>query len=74
LGGTSTAPQFYVANFNAATVEVYDGNFAPVTLAKGAFTDAQIPAGFAPFNIVNIAGKLYISRSEARARPLAKSC
>jgi uncharacterized protein (TIGR03118 family) len=61
LGGTSTAPQLYVANFHAGTVEVYDGNFAPVTLAKGAFTDAQIPAGFAPFNIVNIGGQLYIA-------------
>jgi uncharacterized protein (TIGR03118 family) len=61
LGGTSTAPQLYVANFHAGTVEVYDGNFAPVTLAKGAFTDAQIPTGFAPFNIVNIGGQLYIA-------------
>ncbi len=61
LGGTTTAPQLYVANFHAGTVEVYDGNFAPVTLATGAFTDAQIPSGFAPFNIVNLGGKLYVA-------------
>jgi uncharacterized protein (TIGR03118 family) len=61
FGGTSTAPQLYVANFHAGTVEVYDGNFAPVTLATGAFTDAQIPSGFAPFNIVNISGQLYVA-------------
>jgi len=61
LGGTATAPQLYVANFHAGTVEVYDGNFAPVTLAAGAFTDAQIPSGFAPFNIVNLGGKLYVA-------------
>ena len=62
LGGTSTAPQLYVANFHAGTVEVYDGNFAPVTtLAKGAFTDAQVPSGFAPFNIVNLNGALFVA-------------
>ena len=61
LGGTSTAPQLYVANFHAGTVEVYDGNFAPVSLASGAFTDSKIPAGFAPFNIVNLNGSLYIA-------------
>jgi uncharacterized protein (TIGR03118 family) len=61
FGGTSTSPQLYVANFHAGTVEVYDGNFAPVTFAKAVFTDAQIPAGFAPFNIVNIANQLYVA-------------
>ena len=61
LGGASTAPQLYVANFHSGAVEVYDGNFAPVTLAAGAFTDAKIPSGFAPFNIVNIGGKLYVA-------------
>jgi len=60
LGGTSTAPQLYVANFNSG-IEVYDGNFAPVTLAKGAFTDPLIPSGFEPFNIVNLGGKLYVA-------------
>lgn len=61
LGGTSTAPQLYVANFHAGAVEVYDGNFAPVSLASGAFTDSQIPKGFAPFNIVNLNGSLYVA-------------
>lgn len=67
LGGASTAPQLYVANFHAGTVEVYDGNFAPVNLAKGAFTDANIPAGFAPFNIVNLNGSLYIAYAKQDA-------
>ncbi|HLK50890.1 MAG TPA: TIGR03118 family protein [Bryobacteraceae bacterium] len=67
LGGTSTAPQIYVANFNAGTVEVYDGNFAPVKLASGAFTDSQIPAGFAPFNVQNLNGKLYVTYAKQDA-------
>ena len=61
LGGTTAAPQLYVANFSGAAVEVYDGNFAPVTMPAGAFTDSQIPAGYGPFNIVNINGKLYVA-------------
>jgi uncharacterized protein (TIGR03118 family) len=67
IGGTTTAPQLYVANFNAGTVEVYDGNFAPVKLASGAFTDSQIPAGFAPFNVANISGNLYVSYAKQDA-------
>ncbi len=67
LGGTATAPQIYVANFHAATVEVYDGNFAPVSLAAGAFTDSQIPKGFAPFNIVNFNGSLYVAYAKQDA-------
>lgn len=61
IGGSSSAPQLYVANFNSGAVEVYDGNFAPVTLAPGAFHDAQIPAGFAPFNVANLNGNLYVA-------------
>jgi uncharacterized protein (TIGR03118 family) len=67
LGGTATAPQIYVPNFNAGTIEVYDGNFAPVKLAAGAFTDSQIPAGFAPFNIQNLGGKLYVAYAKQDA-------
>jgi uncharacterized protein (TIGR03118 family) len=61
VAGTAAAPLLFVANFNAGTIEVYDGNFAPVTLTAGAFTDPQLPAGFAPFNVVNINGKLYVT-------------
>jgi uncharacterized protein (TIGR03118 family) len=60
--GTSGAPpQLYVANFHSGAVEVYDGNFAPVKLAAGAFTDSQLPAGYAPFNIANLNGSLYVA-------------
>ena len=67
LGGTSAAPQIYVPNFYAGTIEVYDGNFAPVTLPAGAFTDSQIPAGFAPFNVQNLGGKLYVTYAKQGA-------
>jgi uncharacterized protein (TIGR03118 family) len=58
---TTPSPQLYAANFKAGTIDVFDANFKPVTLASGAFTDPKIPAGFAPFNIWNIGGKLYVA-------------
>ena len=61
FGGTSAAPQLYIANFHSGAIEVYDGNFAPVTLASGAFKDPSIPSGFAPFNIVNLNNSLYVA-------------
>ena len=54
-------PQLYAANFLAGTIDVFDGDFKPVTLAAGSFTDPAIPAGYAPFNIWNLGGKLYVT-------------
>lgn len=64
---TTPAPQLYAANFKAATIDVFDANFKPVTLAAGAFTDPAIPAGFAPFNIWPIGGKLYVTYAKQDA-------
>jgi uncharacterized protein (TIGR03118 family) len=58
---TTPAPQLYAANFKAGTIDVFDANFKPVTLAAGAFTDPRIPAGFAPFNVWNLGGNLYVA-------------
>jgi len=64
---TTPAVQLYAANFKAGTIDVFDGQFKPVTLATGAFTDPAIPAGFAPFNIVPLGGKLYVSYAKQDA-------
>ena len=57
----SNSPDYiYAANFNSGKIEVYDGNWAAATL-PGTFTDPQVPAGFAPFNIQNLGGKLYVA-------------
>src|ERR1700693_4877394 len=50
----------YAANFSAGTIDVYDGTWAKATLA-GSFQDPTVPAGFAPFNIQLLAGKLYVT-------------
>ncbi len=65
----TTAPsiQLYAANFKAGTIDVFDSQFKPVTLAAGSFVDPRIPAGFAPFNIWNIGGKLYVAYAKQDA-------
>jgi len=61
IGQQGTANFLYVANFHTGAVEVFDTHFAPVSLSAGAFTDPMVPAGFAPFNVLNIGGKLFVS-------------
>jgi len=51
----------YVADFRKGRVQVYDTNFKSVRLADDAFEDERIPDGFAPFNIQNIGGNLYVA-------------
>jgi len=59
LGTTTAGPMLYAANFNAGTIDVWDGNLNPVTTAT--FANPNVPAGFAPFNIQNIGGTLYVT-------------
>ena len=51
----------YVANFFTGTVDVFDKNYMQQTLPAGAFTDPNLPAGFAPFNVQNIGGDIYVA-------------
>src|SRR5205809_61196 len=50
IGSVGTANYLYAADFPHGRVDVYDGSFAPATLA-GNFTDPGLPAGYAPFGI-----------------------
>jgi uncharacterized protein (TIGR03118 family) len=58
---TNAAPMIYAANFHSGAIEVYDTNYKPVTLAGTPFVDAAVPAGYGPFNIWNLGGKLYVT-------------
>jgi uncharacterized protein (TIGR03118 family) len=68
----------YVTNFRSGKVEVYDTNFKRVHLNEDAFDpdgdgdrDEQgaqgIPRGFAPFNIQNIGGTLFVTYAKQDA-------
>jgi uncharacterized protein (TIGR03118 family) len=60
-GGT---PRIYVPNFNTGAVEVYDQGWNTLAVA---FIDPAIPAGFAPFNVQNLGGKLYVTYAKQDA-------
>jgi len=58
--------RLYATDFHNAKVDVFDGNFNPVT-TPGAFVDPQIPAGFAPFGIQNVGGTILVSYAKQDA-------
>jgi uncharacterized protein (TIGR03118 family) len=66
LGANASGPLLYAANFNAGTVDVFNGTFAAVKVTGG-FADTSIPTGFAPFNVANLGGKLYVSYAKQDA-------
>jgi uncharacterized protein (TIGR03118 family) len=56
-----TANFLYVADFRKGQVSVYDTSFHRVHMGDDAFEDEKIPHGFAPFNVQNIGGNLYVA-------------
>ncbi|HEY0078124.1 MAG TPA: TIGR03118 family protein [Pyrinomonadaceae bacterium] len=59
--GTSNSNNYlYAADVANGKIDVFDKNFALTTLA-GSFTDPALPAGYRPFNIQNLGGKLYVA-------------
>jgi uncharacterized protein (TIGR03118 family) len=60
--GTNAAGQsfLYAADFGRGTIDVFDQNFRPPAWA-GAFLDPSLPAGYAPFNIQNVDGRLFVT-------------
>jgi uncharacterized protein (TIGR03118 family) len=59
-GSVGTVNYLYASNFRFGTVDVFDGSFTQLSWA-GAFTDPNLPAGFAPFGIQNIGGLIYVT-------------
>lgn len=58
----------YASNFRAGTVEVYDAKFSkPTGLPADAFTDPDLPAGYAPFNVQVLNGQVYVTYAKQNA-------
>ena len=59
----------YATNFRAGKVDVFGPDFLPPfpALPAGAFTDPSLPDGYAPFNIVEIGGKLVVTYAKQNA-------
>ena len=61
IAKSSVGTTLYATNFRSGRVEAYDGTFTPVELPGGLFVDPKLPAGYGPFGIAVIMGKLYVS-------------
>jgi uncharacterized protein (TIGR03118 family) len=57
----------YATNFRSGRVEVYDSGFNQVVLPGGRFVDPLLPPGYAPFDIAEFAGKLYVTYAKPDA-------
>ncbi len=64
-GSTGGFDYLYAANFRAGTIDVLRGTGAPAL--SGNFTDPNLPAGFAPFNVQAIGGTLYVTYAKQDA-------
>ena len=64
IANDGTANFIYVTDIHNAKVDVFDQSFNYVT--NKPFTDPNIPAGFAPFNIQNIGGQLFVTYAKQK--------
>jgi uncharacterized protein (TIGR03118 family) len=68
LGGPS---YLYVTNIRSGHIEVYDTKFNLVDLpgsdGEPAFVDREVPPGFAPFNVQEVNGNLYVTYAKQNA-------
>jgi len=53
-------PLLYATDFHNNKIDVFDGSFGLVHMS-GAFTDPNLPAGFAPFGIQEVGGLLVVT-------------
>ncbi len=60
IAQTGGHTNFYAANFRANTIDAFQDS-AGTRLLTSAFQDAGLPAGYAPFNIQNLNGRLYVA-------------
>jgi uncharacterized protein (TIGR03118 family) len=67
---TPGGPSFlYVTNLRSGRIEVYDTGFKPFNFGgeDEAFRDEEIPQGFAPFNVQEVNGNLYVTYARQNA-------
>jgi uncharacterized protein (TIGR03118 family) len=63
LAQSSKGLWLYATNFSNRAIEVYDSNYKQVD-TTGKFTDPDMPANYAPFNIKAINGSIYVTYAE----------
>jgi uncharacterized protein (TIGR03118 family) len=57
VGGSQYA---YLSNFRTGNIDVLKGD-GGLSALTGRFTDPNLPAGFAPFNVMDLGGSIYVT-------------
>jgi uncharacterized protein (TIGR03118 family) len=60
----SAGTRLYAADSAGGRVDIFDSSFTRLNVA-GAFTDPALPAGFVPFNVQTIGGRVYVTYAPA---------
>ena len=66
IATNGSTTMLYAANFHTGKIDVFNDAFAPATV-PGGFVDPNLPAGFAPFNVQEIAGRLVVAYAQQDA-------
>jgi uncharacterized protein (TIGR03118 family) len=66
LAHTPAGPMLLAANFHDNRIDVFDSTFAPVPDA-GLFRDPSLPRGYAPFNVAEINGRIFVTYAKQDA-------
>jgi uncharacterized protein (TIGR03118 family) len=66
LAHSPSGPMLLAANFHDNRIDVFDGTFAPVP-ATGMFSDPGLPTGYAPFNVAEIGGQVFVTYAKQDA-------
>ena len=64
IANNGVATLLYAANFGQGTIDVFDEHFAPASLGPDAFKDANLPAGFVPFNVQQLRGHVFVTYAQ----------
>ena len=65
-GLATASDRLYATDFHNARVDVFDASFGLMSL-PGAFQDAKIPKGFAPFGIQALGGNIFVTYAKQDA-------
>jgi uncharacterized protein (TIGR03118 family) len=59
----------YAANFLSGKVDVFDSSWSAKTLQVDQFVDPSLPSGYAPFNVQNIGGNIFVTWAKQGTPP-----
>ncbi|HKC91926.1 MAG TPA: TIGR03118 family protein [Candidatus Limnocylindria bacterium] len=66
LATTAAGDRFYATDFHNGRVDVFDATFN-IVMVPGAFTDPNLPAGYAPFGVQTIGSRIFVTYAKQDA-------